>query len=481
MRRCLVIWLILSSAIGLIAQGPNFNWLIGDSILLSDDPSQLSVNREVPLFGREAVSSHSLPDGTLLYYTNGIEVRNRDDAILAGSEDLLTWGTAATGSTISQGALFLPLPGDDQNRYCYLILYSFDGVSQFGWTYSLIDLAKDGGLGGVSDSIQNLFFSKNPTEQLHAVRKSDQESWWIFTRSSSSDSSRFFRRTLLDSSGFKNYPPIDCGMELHARIGEITSSPDGCYLASVGYTTDTPRGSIAVFNLNRGSGLIELIHGIQFEDDSRYYSAAFSPSSNLLYVNKFFPHPEEIIQINFTSEPIQILPIASPVNSTFLDFGEMELASDGRIYFPTIAFGPLIADDHDNFLGTINYPDSLGPACNIDLAAIDLGDNIESIGISDFPNYVEIPGNCLDTVPDTVTVIDNFVSPVLEIYPSISDGLFHLHGTVDIVEVYNTSGVLIQAFQHVTYFDLGNVSPGLYVILLRNENGDMVSRKILVY
>lgn len=480
MVRLLTLFITLQlTSLGLLAQGPNSNWVLGDSLLFRDTPLGLVFEREVPLRADEALSSFSKSNGELLYYSNGVDLLNRLDLPVLGSESLFTVGTPGFGSTVSQGVVFVPMPGDSSNRFCYIIQYAYDGDTTFGWAYSLLDATLDFGLGGIVDSVKNIFFSIDASELLHTIRHVNGNDWWIFTTPISADSAGIVRRHRLDQAGLDQITSVNLGTNVPIEIGELTSSRDGCSLAKVGTVLQDGvwNSSISILDIDRSSGDLSLrLH--KTLPDYLLYSATFSSKADYLYVTKSYPLPDQILQIPLNSDSISLLPVFEVVNGAFYNLGEIERGQSGRIYFPLQAFGPAVLDTLDDYLGAILFPDSLGDACAVTPTHIYLGKSNKSVDLSDFPNYVNDPVGCDTTSnpPDTTTGLSLQTNKPLTsvVNPTVSNGQFWTSPYLseeETISVYNQTGalVLVNRILSNQLLDLSTLPPGCYYVKLNDK------------
>ena len=92
-------------------------------------------------------------NGNLLFYSNGLQVRNMYDSLVTNGDTLLPFQSENWNldMKLNQGVMSLPQPGHDNVYYLIQLdvnyhpgYYSADGLY-----YSIIDMTLDGGLGGV--------------------------------------------------------------------------------------------------------------------------------------------------------------------------------------------------------------------------------------------------------------------------------------------------------------------------------------------
>jgi hypothetical protein len=67
------------------------------------------------------------------------------------------------------------------------------------------------------------------------------------------------------------------------------------------------------------------------------------------------------------------------------------------------------------------------------------------------------------------------------LYPNPSDGNIRIEG-VEVVElqVFNSLGQLVKAYNNINEIFLGNLPNGLYLIRIIDHKGNLIAKKILV-
>lgn len=456
-----------------VAQGPLLNWALGDSALIQipESGGPLFV-RNTPIYSLEAMSTLSDSDGNLLAYTNSAGVWDRRDSLMPGADDLTTYIPIEIGSSIAQGCLFIPQPGDDKNRYYWVLTHVTYPYLENAIEASLIDMTLNAGFGGIVDSSKKLSIHYNVTEQLHAVRHSNGEDWWVFSKPIDADSTNLISRALLTADGWTTLSNITLPVNIQAFAGEIISSNDGCLLAVVS-ARGTIDGSLAIFNLDRENGELSLIKFI--ESNQFWYSAAFSPNGNYVYVGRAIP--AGIIQFSTDSSDtsFDVIYENSAVSS---NLGDLELAADGKVYFNQIS--PLT--NHGEYLGVIHNPDSSSSALIVDDRAFFVGLPTDySLGLPDFPNYVFEPKDCNENPIDTtVSILEEPELLSHWITPTISSGIFRIFPNQGIVSVLSLSGKLEkQQNLPVQYLDLSNLESGMYLVRLERDN-QILTTKVFI-
>src|SRR4030095_14737495 len=102
--------------------------------------------------------------GNLLFYTDGITVRNSNHAIMPN-------GTGLTGnSTSTHSAIILPMPGSPGMYYIFTTFYDF--------SYSIVDMSLNNGLGDVTVKNHIIMANVN-TEKQCVTRHANGVDIWI--------------------------------------------------------------------------------------------------------------------------------------------------------------------------------------------------------------------------------------------------------------------------------------------------------------
>ena len=147
--RILTIALLVSAVA--FGQREAVNWYFGNNAGLN--------------FNNEGCATFSDGNGNLLFYTEGVNVWNRNHQIMPNGEGLLG-STSAT-----QSAMVLPRPGSSNIYY----IFTSDNVQSYqngeggvGFNYSVIDMNLNGGLGDVT--VKNINLLPNASEKVTAVR-----------------------------------------------------------------------------------------------------------------------------------------------------------------------------------------------------------------------------------------------------------------------------------------------------------------------
>jgi hypothetical protein len=228
----------------------------------------------------EGASCISDRDGQLLFYSNTQSIWNRQHQPLWNGEGINTVVDTLRGSSITNGSMFLPWPGDTSDRY-----YAFIVRGEEDWRLFLsrIDRELDNGYGGIEPGYKNLPLSSLEVgEQLTAVRHGNGRDWWILARRYSGyPNTNAFVAWLLTPAGIDTVVVSLQGLRA-TTAGELTVSPDGDLLALASYLHES---WVGVFEIDRCTGMVSLLDSlVRQHPKDRYYGIAFQKDGNTAYV-----------------------------------------------------------------------------------------------------------------------------------------------------------------------------------------------------
>ncbi len=337
--------------------------------------------------------------GSILLYTNGIYVANREHDTLWNSGDFNPGYSSDYywyyGLGFSQGAIILP-PPDDPEKYLifhvsgeYFYAYGNEQVQPLHLGMSEVDMTLDGGLGGIPINKKNIPIVEDTVTQgrITAVKHANGRDWWVVTHKFYSDV--FYTvlvqpDTLLVSS--QAVGPVQTSNDI---VGMAKFSADGskyCYL-NFDLTFD-------LFDFDRCSGQFTNPVTYMVPDSDGYIitlGCEFSESGRFLYVNTY----ENLYQYDLWSSDIQasVIEIAK-WDTTYLPtatwFFLPQRAPDGKIYISSY--------NSTKYLHVINEPDSLSLSCNFTQHSFAI--QTSNSTIPNFPNYQlgKLEGSPCDTL-----------------------------------------------------------------------------------
>jgi len=311
----------------------------------------------------EGCSSISDENGNLLFYTDGISVWNKANAIMPN-------GTKLNGHLSStQSAIIVPLPGSKSIFY----IFTMDSeANKGGFCYSIVDLNKDKGFGDIT--LKNQLIKELCTEKLVAVKHNNNKDIWIIIHEYGSNA---FVAYLLTKEGLSIKPVVsNSGIvydkSVYNTIGYLKVSIDKKKLA----VAINGEKTVQVFNFDNKTGLVSNPITLKLGAENNPYGLEFSPDGKLLYIG--IVTSGKILQANISSGnegDIQktICPIGQNKNKK--NVGALQLAINGKIY---------IAEYQSKFLSSIENPTIVGKDCRFKQDAIFLADNTCMFGLPTF-------------------------------------------------------------------------------------------------
>ncbi len=392
--------LLLLSGIYSFAQNQAANWFfgygaglqfdLGASTLTSINGGQLSTN--------EGCATISDSFGDLLFYTEGSVIWDRNNNIMPNGTNL--FGDASS----TQSAIIVPKPNDPNIYYVFTVDNFLDGFN-FGLNYSVVDMTLNGGLGDVTDKNINLL--PVCSEKISAVLKDCiTKSIWVITFASQNgfgNTYNTFYAYEVSNTGVSTVPVVSTFSSISTQEarGYLKLSPDGQKLACANMGN-----GMFLFDFDVATGVVSNQQTLNINtSSSSAYGVEFSPDSQVLYVNSSNDsqsnnasgHESTLSQFDLTAANISNSRIT--IDQQQLYRGGLQLGPDGKIY-------RALSATYDNglpFLGVINNPNALGPACGYQHNAVNLSPNNSSQGLppfiqSIFNTQVDIIRNNVNTV-----------------------------------------------------------------------------------
>ena len=489
-----IVWILINS-ISCFSQGRNSVWLLGDQakarISFSDTSYNItSETRTIPF--RDTQGNISDENGNLLMSSNGVFIADATgDTMMDGGGLNPGWGVSnyPDGLPMPHANLFLPMPGDSN---IYILIHQVAeiaapvGLDALEIYYSIIDISQNGGLGKVV-SKNNVALTGVFSWGYAACKHANGRDWWITAMNDVANGLHTFLLTpdTLQYLGLQTFPSQNFP---YGFAGQPLFSPDGTKFAfggSYGINGMNYQSSVTLLNFDRCDGTFSLDTVIDFSDNYVSFASAFSPNSKYLY----FASTEHLYQYDIDAGgliPHQLV----ATNDTFLsappvfytDFFQLYLAANGKIYMSS---GSSVKHLHE-----INYPDSSGTACDVQLHNVFT--NCFFIGVPNHPNYYL--GAKTGSPCDTLTSINDPPEHDFrfKVFPNPTmDGNFNIlyllpQNQPGKLEVFDINGRRIyemnlphwSAMQEVSL--LKSVSSGVYncVITSGVERGRM---KVVVY
>jgi len=349
------------------AQGEGWNWYFGSLAGLNFSGGNPAPLTNSTLSSYEGTSVASDSTGALLFYTNGYSIADATHSIMPNGTGL--WGDSSS----TQGAIILPLPSSDSLFYVFNV-----DLGAHGFTYSVVDLSLNGGLGDVIPAMKNIAV-RSAREKITAIRHANGVDYWILIVDWADDDIYAY---LFNESGLNSTPIVSNVGPFHAQqtnrqLGYLKASRQNNRVAAANFLAN----NVVLMDFDGGTGVASnrqvISGGNAF---SRTYGVEFSSDGSKLFVSTL-ESPHKILQFNVTLPDGPAMwtarnTIASVVNGANYYFGALQIGPDGHIYS---------AMTGNDSLGVIINPDSAGVLCNYIASGVGLGGRICRLGL---PNFV---------------------------------------------------------------------------------------------
>jgi hypothetical protein len=359
-------------------------WYFGNQagINFSSGNPVVITNGQTPLWGNmgshaEGTSVICDSMGTLLCYSNGEKIWNKNHQVMSNGNNLLGHPSS------TQSALIIPKPGN--SRFFYVFTTdAFQNNLTNGFRYSIVDMCLTNGLGDVIVSQKNIKLLDSVAEKQVAVKHTNGIDYWIITHKFYSDK---FYAFLVTPSGILQ-PVVSAVGSVHApspsmgtSIGQMKASPNGQKLALV--NGNSSANIAEYFDFNPSNGIVSNSVNIQTNINYNYYGVSFSPDNSKLYISCCL-NGNAIFQFNLLASggnPDSVKASKYQVAGTY-NYLALQLANNGKIYATRSPFA------NHQYLSCINNPNGAGVACNYMDSVVYLG-TAASYGL---PNFLDSYG-----------------------------------------------------------------------------------------
>ena len=303
-------------------------WHFGMGAALDFNSGTAAISTPSSMWTFEGCASIADADGNLLFYSNG----GGRDPLLSGQSSGKIWNrnhqemydmgnTEGGGFSAAQSSVIVPKPGDPNHYYLFTMEEEEFEVGGNvpaqpegrGLSYFDIDMALNGGLGGVAGYTGIVLAPSY--EGLCAVRHSNGSDYWIIVHN--------------DTLGLAVFPVNAAGVGAPVFFnfpggtgGVIKGSPDGKWLSL----------SRVLFQFDAASGAVS--NPLSLLDNANF--TEFSPNSKRLFLTT---SDNEVVYVDLTSPDIagSKVSVAQLEGSGFFN-AQMQLAPDGKIYFVQVSF-----------------------------------------------------------------------------------------------------------------------------------------------
>jgi len=322
--------------------------------------------------------------GTLLFYSYGKNIINRNHVVMLNSDSLMgaQWS--------KQSVIIIPYPNKSNNYLEFTIggLTTETGNIPKGLHYNVVDMELDNGLGGVKFGQKNVKIIDEAYCNLTFTKHYDGKNYWVFTYNGFDQKYYAFK---VDSSGVNPQPVISNGKQhpydsIFFYVGRLKISHNGKYIANIGCTPF----STLIHKFDNQSGEVDTTITLRYSENisGSAVNLEFSPSNklaNLSYETRFSSFIYQF-DLNYNDLNDSKIIVAESILKNGYGFADVQLGPDRKIYITNIV---------SNYISTIKFPDLKGVDCGFVLRAIEF----DSITYAPFNEKGSLPGCAPQILP----------------------------------------------------------------------------------
>ena len=334
-------------------QGEANIWYFGDFAGLDFNSGSPVVLLDGALNTQEGCATISDSNGGLLFYTDGIKVWNKNHLLMPNGTDL----NGSPSSTHS--AIIVPKPQSSNIYYIFTV-----GALGGALSYSEVDMTLNSGFGDITSNKNILLFS-TVNEKVTAIRKSNNDGYWVVSHKFNSDEFLIYEVTALGVNLTPIVTPVGSNTGFVFITGQIKISPDNSKLAVA------RGGEVQLFDFNADNGIISNPQTI--DSGGGAYGIEFSANGDLLYV-AFYGRVTQYNLLAGTAADI-ISTQVTLVTVSNEGFASMQMAPNGKIY---------VARQDKPYIDFIESPNVTGLGCNYQYQGLNLGGRFSRLGLPTF-------------------------------------------------------------------------------------------------
>lgn len=294
--------------------------------------------------------------GQLLFYTNGIQVFNRNNVVMLG-------GTLGGQASSTQPALAVPDLANPNRYYVFTTPQEADPTRTI--EVSVVNMTLQGGLGDLEPGQIRQPLPALPgrpagdtlCEKVTATQDAAGTGYWVLFHQFGTNAFYAYHLTaagiiggVVSNVGTPIRQSGNYNLDKFDTRGEMKFSPDGQWIA-----TANEDFVAELFRFNKTTGAVTF--AARLDSNQQHYGLSFSPNSRRLYINTGWTSGGvNIFQYNLDDPaPAAILASRTLVGTSANSLGAMQIGPDGRIYVVRVS---------QQRLGVITCPDEVGVASN---------------------------------------------------------------------------------------------------------------------
>ncbi len=365
-------------------QGLNNQWYFGNQ-------SALNFNSGVPqsssdhILSSESTVTVSDSSGNLLFFTNGLEIIDRNNNLMPFSEGL------GADPESPQSVVVIPAPANSGQYFVVTVGPDSEGAKL---RYSVVDMALNQGNGAVKINQKNVLLGEEFEQTL--VTTPAPCGVWIVAQKKDVFNANVFYCFLVDFRGI-DLPVISShgivfntgGSGFDNLLAKFSPAKDQLVVTGTyepGFGSTSTEDFLSLFFFNRGEGRV--FEHLGFNNSSIFQNvkgSCFSPDGNLLYTSESLNENGQrgVFQYDISQNNSSIIISSRTLIGTPNCFDcvfDMQLGPDNKIY---------ISKNDQNYLASISSPNSFGTACNYLDEAVSLGAGEGKKGLQNliFPTF----------------------------------------------------------------------------------------------
>lgn len=411
----------------------------------------------------EGSSSISNNSGSLLFYTDGMKIWNRQHQVMPNGNNIMGH------SSSTQSSIIVPKPNSSQYFYVFTTDASENNF-QNGLRYSVVDICLDNGFGDVTTE-KNVKIIDTVSEKLICIKHTNETDYWIITHKLNSDAFYSFRLT---QSGIIDTIISNTGtLDPQGWGGQMAASPNGQKIAYA-IPNGQSFGKTLLLNFDASTGMVS--NEQILSTGGREWGTSFSPDNSKLYFSTV--GIGEVFQYDLSAGNLAAI-ISSKkyiVQNGTDSWRHHQLGPDGKIY---------IARPNKLYLSVIDNPNSSCPSCNYIDNGLSLGGQFSSFGLPNFIagyNYSNEEKSCTNSFTDLTN------SNSVLIFPNPFSSQTTLMTTIPLhnasLTVENCFGQIVTKIENINQqniiFNRDNLANGVYLFRLKQDDKVVIVDKLII-